>query len=282
MANESSEAAEEEQLLAPQAEREGLVRPYDFTTLCGVFAGAAMYSYSPRDWRLGSWFAIAGACFATAVAAFLLFSIAWRAHVMWVERYGAPVAVDAEAEASYEFPLGVPDPANATCYLDISIGGQAMGRVVLELKCDVVPRTAANFVALCSGEHATGETYKGSTFHRVIRNFMCQSGIIKDSKRDFKSTYGGYFKDENFKLEHTGPGVLSMANMGRDTNGSQFFICVKATHHLDGRHCVFGQVLSGFGTVKAIESVGSRWNPLGFTSRPVIITDCGVLRQPPA
>jgi len=271
--------AEEEVLLAPhEVEDEGLFRQYDWTPLWAAAAGAATYRYSPRDWWFGSWFAIAAACMAVAALSFLGLSLVWRLYVRREERHGAPVVADAEAEAGYEFPLGVPNPANATCYLDISIGGRAVGRVVLELKCDVCPRTAGNFIALCSGEHATGESYKGSTFHRVVNNFVCQSGIIPGT-RSFTSTYGSYFDDENFKLEHTGPGVLSMANMGRNTNGSQFFICVKATPHLNGRHCVFGQVISGYGTVKAIESVGSWWNPLGFTSRTVTITDCGVLRQ---
>jgi len=192
----------------------------------------------------------------------------------WTHLCTSVIVADKEAEASYVCPLGTCNPANPRAFLDVAIGGVGVGRVEFEIKAEVVPRTAKNFLALCSGEGTGGSTYRGSTFHHVIRGFMCQGGITTDG---FSSIYGASFEDENFDLEHAGPGVLSMANAGRDTNGSQWFVCVKATPHLDGRHVVFGQVLRGYGVIKAIERVGSSLNPLGWTSQPVTITACGVL-----
>ncbi|GIL93356.1 hypothetical protein Vretifemale_20762 [Volvox reticuliferus] len=183
----------------------------------------------------------------------------------------------AKTKVAYMPPLGSPNPVNPLVYFDIKLGryGDAtpVGRIVMELKADVTPKTAENFRQLCL--RAPGQGFKDSRFHRVIPNFMCQGGdFTRDNGTGGMSIYGSRFEDENFKLLHAGPGVLSMANAGPNTNGSQFFLCTAQTPWLNGKHVVFGQVVDGFEVVKAIEACGSR---SGETSFDVMVADCGVL-----
>ena len=170
--------------------------------------------------------------------------------------------------------------ANPKVFFDITIGDAPAGRLVFELFADVTPKTAENFRALCTGEKGKGQSgkalhFKGSSFHRIIPDFMCQGGdFTRGNGTGGESIYGAKFGDENFTKKHTGPGILSMANAGPNTNGSQFFICTVATPWLDGKHVVFGNVTDGLDVVKKMEAVGSRG---GTPSKAVKIADSGEL-----
>ncbi|KAF9622691.1 hypothetical protein IFM89_032612 [Coptis chinensis] len=173
---------------------------------------------------------------------------------------------------------------NPRCYLDISIGGELEGRIVIELFSDIVPKTAENFRALCTGEKGIGPNtgvplhFKGSCFHRVIKGFMIQGGDISARNgTGGESIYGLQFEDENFELTHEKKGMLSMANSGPNTNGSQFFITTTRTSHLDGKHVVFGKVIKGMGVVRSVEHVSTSEGDV--PTLDVVVEDCGEIPE---
>ena len=160
-------------------------------------------------------------------------------------------------------------------FFDITVDGNPLGRIVFSLYSDIVPITAENFRCLCTGEKGNGLTYKGCGFHRIIPEFMLQGGdFTRHNGTGGKSIYGEKFKDENFKMKHDKVGLLSMANAGPNTNGSQFFITTVLCPWLDGKHVVFGEVTQGMDIVKKIEALGSQ---SGKPKAKVIIADCGQL-----
>jgi len=167
---------------------------------------------------------------------------------------------------------------NPKVFFDVTADGKALGRITMELYADVTPKCAENFRCLCTGEKGKGRSgknlhYKGSSFHRVIKEFMLQGGdFTRGNGTGGESIYGEKFRDENFKLKHTKPGMLSMANSGPNTNGSQFFITTVVTNWLDGKHTVFGRVIDGMNIVKKVEGMGSKD---GKTSKKITIADCG-------
>ncbi|XP_053572062.1 peptidyl-prolyl cis-trans isomerase-like [Bombina bombina] len=166
---------------------------------------------------------------------------------------------------------------NKRVFFDITADGIPLGRVVMELRFDVVPKTAENFLKLCTGE--VGYGYKGCTFHRIIPHFICQGGdFTNHNGTGGKSIFGGKFEDENFTLKHSVPGVLAMANAGPNSNGSQFFISTIKAEWLNGKHVVFGHVVEGMEVIKKMESYGSN---SGKTSKKIVIDDCGVLNDAP-
>uniref|UniRef100_A0A0G4H1P9 Peptidyl-prolyl cis-trans isomerase n=1 Tax=Chromera velia CCMP2878 TaxID=1169474 RepID=A0A0G4H1P9_9ALVE len=186
---------------------------------------------------------------------------------------------------SWEFACKSEDvPADKTItskvFFDITLGGESAGKIVFGLYGKQVPKTVENFRALCTGEKGTGVSgkplhYKGCKFHRIIPQFMCQGGdFTSGDGRGGESIYGEKFADENFKIKHDKVGLLSMANAGPNTNGSQFFITTELTPHLDGRHVVFGEVLEGYEVVKKMEKTGTPGG--GTPNKEVAIENCGV------
>jgi len=168
-------------------------------------------------------------------------------------------------------------------FFDVTIGGRPAGRIVFELYNDIVPKTAENFRALCTGEKGVGNAgkplhYKGSPFHRIIKSFMVQGGdFTAGNGTGGESIYGEKFEDENFQEKHTKPGLLSMANAGPGTNGSQFFITTVATPHLDDKHVVFGHVVKGMGVVRKLENTKTAEGDK--PEQPCAIADCGELAE---
>ncbi|KAL3833364.1 hypothetical protein ACJIZ3_008100 [Penstemon smallii] len=173
---------------------------------------------------------------------------------------------------------------NPRCYLDISIGGEMEGRIVVELYKDVVPKTAENFRALCTGEKGISPNtglplhFKGSRFNRIIRGYMVQGGDISSGNEGTgESIYGLNFEDENFELKHFRKGMLSMANSGPNTNGSQFQIVTTQATHLDGKHVVFGKVIKGLGVVRSIEYVATKDDY--YPTTDVVVADSGEIPE---
>jgi cyclophilin family peptidyl-prolyl cis-trans isomerase len=183
-----------------------------------------------------------------------------------------------QADASEILPAR--HPRNPLVFFDIEISGEFAGKIVFELYKDVAPKTAENFKQLCLGIVKDGKAlgYKGSGFHRIIPGFMCQGGdFTKHNGTGGVSIYGKRFEDENFTVKHERSGLLSMANAGPNTNGSQFFITTAKTPHLNGKHCVFGAVVAGMEVVRKMERFGST---KGTPARKMSISDSGLYQGP--
>eukprot|EP00906_Rhabdomonas_costata_P030964 RCo043767 len=172
---------------------------------------------------------------------------------------------------------------NPICFMELTIAKRPVGRITLELFADVCPKTAENFRCLCTGEKGTGKAgkklcYESSSFHRVIPGFIVQGGdITRNNGTGGESIFGDKFPDENFTLRHTGPGILSMANAGANTNNSQFFITLAATPHLDRKHVVFGRIMRGFEVMKELAKVPTDKDD--FPQQPIVISKCGQVNK---
>uniref|UniRef100_A0A672LCP9 Peptidyl-prolyl cis-trans isomerase n=1 Tax=Sinocyclocheilus grahami TaxID=75366 RepID=A0A672LCP9_SINGR len=164
--------------------------------------------------------------------------------------------------------------SNPVVFFNITIDGEDAGRIVMELFAHIVPKTAENFRALCTREKGFG--YLQSVFHRIIPGFMCQGGdITNQDGTGGKSIYEKMFEDECFEVRHTGPGLLSMANRGRDTNNSQFFITLKKAEHLDFKHVAFGFIKEGMDVVRRIGELGAKD---GKPTKTITISNCGQIK----
>ncbi|XP_043477459.1 peptidyl-prolyl cis-trans isomerase E [Leptopilina heterotoma] len=191
----------------------------------------------------------------------------------WLQEHAGETLKGSETTPAEDTVSASKKKQNPQVYFDVSIGRQELGRIIMMLRADIVPKTAENFRCLCT--HEKGFGYQGSSFHRIIPDFMCQGGdFTNHNGTGGKSIYGKKFDDENFDLKHTGPGTLSMANSGPNSNGSQFFLCTAKTEWLDNKHVVFGHVLSGLEVMKKIEKCGTKG---GTPSQKVVITNCGEL-----
>jgi peptidylprolyl isomerase len=170
---------------------------------------------------------------------------------------------------------------NTKVFFDLLADSKPLGKIKFELFTDLVPKTAENFRLLCTGEKGKGKSgkvlhYKGSIFHRIIPGFMAQGGdITHGNGYGGESIYGEKFADENFRVKHTTSGLLSMANSGPGTNGSQFFLTFAPCAWLDGKHVVFGKVIEGLPLLKTLESVGS---PSGKPKQSIVVGDCGEIK----
>ena len=169
---------------------------------------------------------------------------------------------------------------NPRAFFDIAIANKPVGRLTFEVFKNDVPKTSDNFLAFCKGykmNESANISYKDTIFHRIIPDFMCQGGdIMNGNGTGSVSIYGRKFEDENFKIKHDKPGLLSMANSGPNTNGSQFFLTTVETPWLDGHHVVFGELKEGLDVLKTMENEGSG---SGTTKNKVSIHDCGVLEE---